>query len=291
MFTASATLVRLDVQVQEKAGLVSGLAKDDFIVYDEGAPQDVQYFGHESEPLDVLLLLDVSGSMRRYLEQMAANGGTALRELHEGDRVAVMLYGRRTRVEEEFTTDRARIIKELHDSVHEGAALGSGTRTNAAILSAVAYVDQNAAPLDPAHPARRAILIVTDNQSMDYLMPDEKVIQGLLASDTVLNAIVVGRGDRVKPPKPGEYVNPDFNLSDVFEIADQTGGEAVKTERADTSFQEMLEGIRTRYSLAYRVPAGAQPGTFRHIRVELSPAARRRHPQAAIRVRSGYVVK
>ncbi len=291
MFTASATLVRLDVQVQEKAGLVSGLAKDDFIVYDEGAPQDVQYFGHESEPLDVLLLLDVSGSMRRYLEQMAANGGTALRELHEGDRVAVMLYGRRTRVEEEFTTDRARIIKELHDSVHEGAALGSGTRTNAAILSAVAYVAQNAAPLDPAHPARRAILIVTDNQSMDYLMPDEKVIQGLLASDTVLNAIVVGRGDRVKPPKPGEYVNPDFNLSDVFEIADQTGGEAVKTERADTSFQEMLEGIRTRYSLAYRVPAGAQPGTFRHIRVELSSAARRRHPQAAIRVRSGYVVK
>jgi VWFA-related protein len=286
VFRTGTAWVRLDVQVGDKARLVSDLTRDDFLVYDEGAPQKLLYFGHDSERLDVLLLLDVSGSMRRYLEQMAANAGEALRELAEGDRVAIMLYGRRTRVEEDFTLDRQRIIRELHDSVHESAGLGSGTRTNAALLSAAAYMGEHAQPY-----SRRAVLILTDNQSMDYLMPDEKVVEALLGADTVLNSIVVGRGERPKPLKPGQYVNPDFNISDVFEMAGQSGGEAVKTERADTTFQQMMESIRTRYSLAYAAPAGAAPGTFRHIRVELSAAARKRYPHAWIRVRSGYTVK
>jgi hypothetical protein len=107
----------------------------------------------------------------------------------------------------------------------------------------------------------------------------------------VLNAIVVGKGDRPKPPKPGEYVNPDFTPADVFHIADETGGEAVRSQRADTSFREMMESIRTRYSIQYRAPESAVAGTFRKIRVELSPEARKRYPHAWVRARSGYIVK
>lgn len=286
MFKTGTAWVRVDVQVGEKERVLRDLQQRDFVVYDEGEPQKILYFGHDTEPLDVLLLLDVSGSMRRYLEQMAANARTALDQLHEGDRVAIMGFSRTSKVEEEFTPDHQKAAAGLRDAVHEGG-LGSGTRIVAAIVAAARYIQGASVEAK----GRRAVLILTDNESMEYQMPNEKAVDALLAADTVLNAIVVGRGERDKPPKPGQYVNPDFTKSDVFRIADETGGEAVRANRADASFRDMMESIRTRYSIQYAAPESAVAGSFRRIRVDLSPEARKKYPRAWIRARSGYVVK
>lgn len=283
MFRATTAWVRADVQVGEKQRVLGDLTEDDFFIYDEGQPQKILYFGRDSEPLDVLLLLDVSGSMRRYLEQMAANARQALAGLHDGDRVGVMLFSRRTQVNEELTDSRSQVIDGLKQAVRTDS-LGSGTRINPAILDAAAYMAKQGV-------RRRAVLIVTDNASLNYQSPDEKAIEALLGADTVLNAIVVGGGERPKAPRPGVYVNPDFTPSDVFRIAEETGGEAVKAGNAGVSFRDMMENIRTRYSIQYSAPEAAAAGSFRRIRVSLSPEARRRHPNAWIRARSGYVVK
>ena len=45
----------------------------DFVVYDENSRQSIAHFGRESEPLNVVLLLDVSGSMRPVLSEMYVN--------------------------------------------------------------------------------------------------------------------------------------------------------------------------------------------------------------------------
>jgi hypothetical protein len=61
----------------------------------------------------------------------------------------------------------------------------------------------------------------------------------------------------------------------------------VKAERADQSFNEMIERIRSRYLLAYHEPAST-PGLFRHLSVGLTEAAKKRYPLAELRARSGY---
>ncbi len=308
MFRAETAWVRVDVQAGEKNRLLSGLAQEDFVVYDEGVPQKILYFGRDSEPLDVLLLLDVSGSMHRYLEQMAATAREALAQLNPQDRVAVMLFSRRAELREEFATDLGRVTAGLKEAVRE-KRLGSGTQINASIIAAAEYIGKQPAAGDaPApRPSRRAILIVTDNQGLNYQAPDEQVLRALYGADTTLNAIVVGPGERPAPPKPGQYVNPDFTPSDVFHLAEETGGEAVKAEKAGESFRQMIERIRTRYILQYRAPESAaraagrlaadQPeilednpprGVFRRIRVDLSPTARKRYPNAWVRARKGY---
>ncbi len=284
VFRASTTLVRVDVQAGEKQRVLGDLTKDDFVIYDEGQPRDILHFGRESEPLDVLLLLDVSGSMRRYLEQMAASARQALAQLRDGDRVGVMLFSRRTQVREELTDNRASVIEGLKQAVRTDS-LGSGTRINPAILDAAEYMGRQ------TRPGRRAILMVTDNMSLNYQSPDGKAIEAVLAADTVLNAIVVGRGERPKAPPAGVYVNPDFTPSDVFHIAEETGGEAMRADHAGASFRGMMENIRTRYAIQYSAPEPAAAGSFRRIRVELSADARRRHPNAWVRARKGYVVK
>jgi hypothetical protein len=103
----------------------------------------------------------------------------------------------------------------------------------------------------------------------------------------VFNAIIIGRAIRPEPLKPGKQSNPDFTPANVYELAEQTGGEWVKAENAGTSFKEMIERIRSRYMLAYHEPP-SEPGNFRRITVTLGDVARRRYPAAELHSRSGY---
>ncbi len=263
-----------------KGRAVDGLGSRDFEVLDEGVPQPIAYFEHESEPLDLLLLLDVSGSMHRSLMELAAAARSALRPLGPKDRVAVMLFARESAVRQPFTSDFPRVEAEIADAV-TAQDLGSGTAINAAVRAAAQYLAG-----DPAA-GRRAVLIVTDNLSLNYRLPDEEVVRALYAADATLDGILIGKQRRPDPPKPGVQLNPDFTPSDIFKLAEQTGGEAVEARQAAESFQLMIERIRSRYRLQYQAPAAA-PGSFRRISVQLTPEARRRHPRARIRARAGY---
>jgi VWFA-related protein len=282
-FRSGVSNVRVDAQVVEGSELIKDLTQQDFVVSEEGQRQDILYFGRDAEPVSLFLLLDVSGSMQKYVEQVARVAREALRYLKPGDRVAVMVFSKGTLVKHNFTGDLDAVARDIKNAVWD-ERLGSGTAINEALLDASKYIQENA-----GENGRRSILILTDNLGLNYKSPDEKVIQSLYQSDTVLNAMVVGRGERPAPVRPGHYVNPDFTPPDVFHIGDETGGEAVRAARTSAAFQEMIERIRTRYSLQYHVPENATTG-FRSIRVELSPGARLRHPHAEVRARKGYFI-
>lgn len=288
-FSTGTSQVRLDVQVSTGKDLITGLKQDDFLVFDEGAPEPITYFGRDAEHLRLLLLLDVSGSMRKNLQPMAATARQALHYLHYKDRVGIMLFSRETKVLLDFTADMDEAARQLREAVESDQGIGSGTAINRSILSACGYMESYAAKVDDPkqQQERRAILIVTDNLSLNYKASDEQVLRALYGNDTVFNAIVFGRAERPLPPPPGTQLNPDYTPADVFRLAEETGGEAVKAARADATFAEMMERIRTRYSLSYKPPE-AKAGAFRHVRVELSPAARRAWPNAVLRYRSGY---
>lgn len=281
LFRAGVSLVRVDAQVVGRNDrTIQGLQQEDFRVFDNNQPVEIAYFGRENEPLDILLLLDVSGSMRRSLEDMANSARAALHQLHGGDRVAVMLFARRTDVMRELTADFVVVEDDLRDAVRVNN-LGSSTLINPSIVAGAQWIARQ------EKRGRRAILIVTDNEGLNYQINDETVLRELYQADTVLNAIVVRKGNRPKPPKPGAYVNPDFTPSNVFYLSEQTGGEAFEGKGAGEYFSQMLERIRSRYALNYAAPE-AEPGTLRHIRVELSPAAQQRYGGAQVRARSGY---
>ena len=280
-FRAGVTLVKVDTAVTDHAGrVISDLTQQDFEVYDEGTRQPIVFFEHESEPLDVLLLLDVSGSMQRFLAELAATARAALRPLGVRDRVGVMAFARSSAVSQLFASDTS-VVEDGIRRALKNQELGSGTAINAAILSAAAYVGRQPAI------ARRAVLIVTDNLSLNYRIPDGQVIHALYDADATLDALLIGKQRRPEPSKSGTYANPDFTPSNVFKVAEQTGGEAMEARQAGESFQLMIERIRSRYRLQYAAPP-AQPGELRHIRVQLAPKARSRHSQAVIRARAGY---
>jgi VWFA-related protein len=286
VFRTGVSFVRLDAQVEDGRKLIADLGPEDFVIRDEGIERKAAYFGRASEPVSVLLLLDVSGSMKRYVEEVAAAAKAALAQMSKEDQVGVMVFARKTKLRAAFTRDHAEIARELRQAAQQDDEVGSATLINSAVIEAAGYIGR----VLPNAGGRRSILILTDNNSMGYKTPDGHVLWALWNEDTVLNAIVTGKGYRPPPPPPGKALNPDFTPADVFVLAEQTGGEAVKTQQAGTAFREMLERIRTRYSLHYHLPEGARPGSFRTVRVDLSPAARLRLPTAVVRTRRGYYV-
>jgi VWFA-related protein len=219
--------------------------------------------------------------MRRSLEDLAAGTRAALAQLHSGDRVALMLFARLNDVVQPFSGDFGATQHKILDSIYK-QNLGSGTLINESLIAAADYIKKQ--PVK----GRRAILIVTDNEGLNYKSPDEEVVRAMYSADTVLNALVVRKGARPPYPRPVRYTNPDFDPPDVYKISERTGGEAVEgLGKVGEIFPKLIERIRSRYFLQYPAPHG-DPGTFRRIRVELSPAARRRYPDAAVRARAGY---
>ena len=283
VFKTGVADVRVVIQVTDHNKLVNGLTQEDFVVSDEDKPQKLVYFAREAEPLTLLLLLDISGSMRTHIEQMSETAREALNFLTPGDRIGIMTFGLKTNLHFNFFDNHAEIARQLKTVAEDQDKTGYGTAINPSIVDAARLLDKDGSA------GRRAILIVTDNLGINFKSNDEEAIGYLLRADASLNAIVVGRAIRPGPPKPGD--NPDFTPADVFKLAEVSGGEAVKAEHAAESFAEMISRIRDRYSIAYHAPEGAAAGSFHRITVSLTPAARKLHPAAELRYRSGYYAK
>jgi hypothetical protein len=136
-------------------------------------------------------------------------------------------------------------------------------------------------------PGRRVLVVLTDNHGMHYQTPDEKVLRSLAGMDVTLNAIVApgAKPPKVEPANPN--ANPDFTPPDVFKLAEETGGEVFRADKAGERFVEMMERVRLRYDLAIRPQTGPD-ALFRHLEVRLSEAARERLGKVEINARTGY---
>ena len=286
VFKSDVALTRVDTQVLDKDGrAVTGLQAEDFVLRVNGKVLPVRNFASENMPIDILLLLDVSGSVRKYLRDIAAIAGSALAQLQKNDQLAVMLFSRNTWIEQAFTDDHEAISDAIRKAGSEDPP-GSGTRIYAAVQNASRYLQDQ--PQESLR--RRAILTVTDNDSMSYDVHKDQALRALFDRGITFDAIVVGPHPHPPEPRNGAAVNPNFAFDDVFPLAQETGGEVLATNKPKENLSEMLGRLRERYLLVYSAPAGIPPNSFRHVRVELAPAARSRHPRAAVHTRGGYYV-
>jgi VWFA-related protein len=282
VFKTDVADVRLDVQVTQGQNLIKDLTKSDFLVTDEGQPQNLVSFSHGDEPLNLMLLLDISGSMQDYVEQIAQTARDSLNHLRPGDRVAIMVFAKKTAVHQGFSDNLAETARQIGNAVTKWD-VGNTTQINSAVVDAAHYMAKHAGPS-----GRRAILILTDNLSMSFQLTDGQVIRELNKADTVFNAIVTGRAIRPDLPGPrAASTNPDLTPANVFHLAEETGGEWVKAGDANATFAEMIDRIRSRYMLAYHEPEST-PGAFRRITVTLAPEARKKYPSAELHTRNGY---
>lgn len=282
-FRSGVSNVRIDAQVTTGKNVVRGLGPADFEVSDNGKREPLLYAALDIEPIDLLLLLDVSGSMREHVVEMAGVATDALRHLRKGDRVGVMVFAKTAKLSAELTEALDKVPASIREAAQD-ESVGAETATNAAIMEGIAYLERTSPRL------RRAILILTDNLGENYRLRDEAVVEALLKANMLLEGIIVGKNVRIPPPGTRPTKDPDITSPNVFWIASETGGEAVISAAATQAFPDLVARIRVRYSLQYRAPV-AKAGEFRRVDVSLTPAARMKNPNAKVLARRGYYVR
>jgi VWFA-related protein len=276
VFRTGVSLVRIDTQVTQGAGLIEGLTKDDFLVRDNGQAQSILYLSQDEDPLDLMLLFDVSGSMQPAVRRLAVAAHTALSELRQGDRVAVADFNTTARLLAPFNGNLDQAVQKVGDIVD--VRFGGGTFILKAIDDAAQYFARNA----DEH-RRHAILIFTDDDGQ-CSASEKKVVDRLWQSDILVCGLIVRSAPLVAAPFPTLG-----SCETMLGAAEKTGGETVDANDPGHAFREMVRRMRKRYSIFYAMPAG-KPGSARKVTVELSDAARQRYPGGIVLARKGYLL-
>lgn len=279
--TAAVTLVRVDTEVLHEGRMVEGLGVSDFIVLDEGARQPVLNISQELEPLDVMLLFDVSGSMSWVVRAAAEAAEKTLAVLREGDRAGVMVFSAWSEVVQPLTEVLSDVVSAVRGKVMK-ARFGGETQVMAAIDSAGRALAKG------ARNRRRAVLLVTDNLGTPGKR-ESTVLRQLWESDVIVSAIITPP-DGSQPQlwsRPFSRSAAPIPEQRVDTLVEQTGGSLIASSEPGNAMEAMMERLRSRYTLYYRMPE-ARRGERRRIEVRLSTEVAQRYPGAVIRARGGY---
>jgi VWFA-related protein len=281
-FRTGVAEVRVDVQVSDGKRNITDLTKDDFVVYDNGRPVNVLHFSQNTEPLDIILLFDISASMRPKVQEAISTAGAALGELRKGDRVAVWTFNNRCRTLQQFTTDLHAVQTILEWDLVSLSYSGGTAIQDAADTAARFLINQ------PKSDRRRAVLVISDDDG-ERTMRDKEMLDHYWQASALLAELII-------PDPPGvddfRRYNRATERGTIAHIIDKTGGEAIFANEeggAGAGFQRMMQNIRQRYALYYSMPPG-KPGEYREIKLELSKNAKKRAPNARLLASKGYML-
>jgi VWFA-related protein len=287
-------MVQVDVQVQaKKTGRPIGLlSKDDFELYEDGVQQQITELSRDQLPLSVVLLFDLTDSVRPVLKPLAAGALEALQHLKPEDEVAVMVYAASVQLLQDFTTDRQVTVA----AIQRASKMESREEAffNEAIFQASARLSTGKNPN-----SRRVIIWLTDNVPnipTSSVHSEEQAFHEVFETGTVVSTLLE-RSAYSDLATAAFSRNPLFLASrahyppgDVYKYAERTGGAVVKSSKAEvsTKLAQLIDEIRTRYTLGY-YPSAKQPkGQFCEIKVDIPPGTRKREGQLLVRTMKGY---
>ncbi len=241
------TLQRIDVTrlptvdvyltVTDDAGTsVLGLTTRDLTVSVDGVQQAVASFTSAlagGEHLAVALLFDRSGSMTRSLDQARAAASEFVSRLSVDDRLAVISFDDRVRVDAPLTADRSAI-----ESAIRGIVPGSNTVLYDAIQSALDMLDGAGTP-------RQAILVLSDGKDTRSRRPAADVTAAVKARGVPVYTIGLGTG---------------VDAASLASLADGSGGRflsAAGPEDLRQLYQSIAEQLVNQYRLSFASSFGA----------------------------------
>lgn len=121
-FRAGADNVPVFVTVTDRSGrLLTDLGKSDFHVFDNGKEQSIVVFDNSPQPIRVIVLVDVSGSMAGNLGLLRSAGRQLIAHLGPDDRARVGTLGESIDISPTFTRDEGELFASLPQLIPEHA--------------------------------------------------------------------------------------------------------------------------------------------------------------------------
>ena len=281
-------LVNLNVSVTTRSGLaISSLKKEDFAVAENGERQQIEFFAPQTAPFNLVLVLDLSGSIKDKIEVVKAAAVKFLDVLGPQDKVGVVTFTEDIRVISQLTNNR----DELRRRIKAIEPTNGGTSFYEAMWFSMLDT------LRGTKGQRNAIVVMTDgvDSSLDRYNPlqsrvsFEQLARRLEESDVLVFPIYLDT-EYEEVFERGNSTSEAYALSrgQLERLAEVSGGQIFKAEKVgDLSgvYKQVAAAIRTVYSVGYYPTNAEHDGTFRRVKVIVNRG------DAAVRTRRGYYAK
>jgi len=263
VFRGDSDTVRVFVTVTDRDGrLVASLPQDTFEIRDNGRPQPITLFDNSPQPIQLVVMLDVSGSMSGNLGLLRAAADQLFARLRPDDRVRVGSFGSTIDIAPDFTGDR----ETLRAALPQHIAPDAPTPLWLAIDEAMAAFDSGAAD------TRRVVLVLSDGRDSGgvgfrrRLVSQVQVIDDARRRDVMVYAIGMrSRGSRGPAIGPGVGLGslqstlladmPDAGLA---RVAEETGGGYVEIRPGEdlaAAFARVADELHSQYLIGFSLPS------------------------------------
>jgi VWFA-related protein len=286
-------VVQLFFNVKDKkGGLIPGLTKDDFQIFEDGKPQTIKYFTAESNlPLTLGILIDASGSQERVLPMEKEVGGAFLNEiLRPKDLAFVLSFDVNVDLLQDFTNsvsalkaalDRAKINTggaraSMIPGMGGGGPVPTAGNTRGTLLYDAIYL---ASHDELSHEVgRKAMIILTDGEDFGSQLAIKDAIEAAQKADSICYVLMIA--DR------GFYGSIGYSGDrEMKKLAEETGGRVInvgnKFEKLKEAFDQIALELRSQYNVGYTPTNSARDGTFRKVEI-------RAKKDYKIQARTGY---
>jgi len=262
-------LVNLDVLVTTKDGqFIPNLKKDNFKIYEDGAPQTISNFNQSNAPITAVLLVEYASTNYNYMYEALNASYNFAATLKPEDWIAVVSYDMRPQILTDFTQDKRAVLGALNTLRIPGF---SERNLFDALYDTIDRVEN----LD----GRKYIILVSTGKDTFSKLNLDQILKKLKNTQNVtIYAISIGRALRemmeARMGGGGGLITTDWLQADnqMNTFAHMTGGRAY-FPRFDGELPEIFHDIgndiRNQYTIAYHPTNPKLDGSYRKLKVEL----------------------
>lgn len=270
-FKSRSDLVVLHVNVFDgRSDAVQALAKEAFLVFEDGRSQEITFFSGEDMPVSVGLVIDNSSSMITRHDMVLTGAMAFANSSHPEDELFTVpftenvRFGLPTRIP--FTSSRALLRSSL-------AALTAGGKT-ALYDAVIAALDH----LQNANHQKRVLVVLSDGEDNASRHSEKEMIERAVRSDAIIYTVSVAHA----------RTGGDGDEGLLKKLARLTGGAAYfprTDQEVVADFTQIAENIRRGYSIGYVPANAARDGRYRQVKVTVRAPGR---GKLNVQCRDGY---
>jgi VWFA-related protein len=255
-------LVNLLCTVRDKSGAyVRDLSKADFVALDDGRRQTITHFARQVDsPLNVALLLDVSGSVTSVLDiEKAAASQFFENVLRPGDQALLVGFAQNVLVWQDLTSSRGNLEEALRRAGPMASVPGAEpARGGTLLFDAMNLV---AAQKLRRLPGRKTAILITDGEDNGSRSGLDEAIRAAQEADAVVYGV--------------HYADYCHSFGSGFQVlgalAGPTGGRAFHVDEKMTIGKVLAaieEEMRNQYAVGYPLPDRSRGGAYHKVEVK-----------------------
>jgi Ca-activated chloride channel family protein len=227
--------------------IVTGLERQNFRIFEDDKPQEIEYFYSQDAPISVGVIFDNSGSMDRAINISREAVIEFMKTSNPEDEFFLVTFADKPVMMGDFTDKPEEIQGKLVYTMPSGlTALWDAVYLGISKMRAAKY-------------PKKALLVISDGGENHSRYSQRQLARAVRESDVQIYGIAI----------PGA----DYGPGGMQGITDYTGGrtfEGPPDTFADTAAKIAIE-LRNQYVLGYRPKEFVHNGKFRKIRVKLQP--------------------